>query len=148
MAKSRGYKNILIFEDDFMFVVSKEKLEEQIELLFKSSNTSPCNFDICMLSYNLIKSKQCNEYPFLKKVLEVQTTSGYIVNENMYDILIDLYSWTISYLNNTKMHWIYALDQIWKILQPISKWYCFDTRIGKQRPSYSDLGNKWSDGEC
>ena len=150
MAKSRGYKNILIFEDDFMFVVSKETLEEQIELLFNSNSTSTtsCNFDICMLSYNLIKSKQCNDYPFLKKVLEVQTTSGYIVNENMYDILIDLYSWTLHYLNTTQKHWIYALDQIWKILQPISKWYCFDTRIGKQRPSYSDLGNKWSDGEC
>ena len=143
MAKEKGYKNILIFEDDFMFLVSKEKLEEQIELLFNSNSKSPCNFEICMLSYNLIKSRECTDYPFLKKVLECQTTSGYIINASMYDKLIDLYTWTLPLLKTTRKHWIYALDQIWKILQPISKWYCFDIRIGKQRPSYSDLGNKW-----
>ena len=149
MAKEKGYKNILIFEDDFMFVVSKEKLEEQIHLLFNSNETSgnTCKFDVCMLSYNLIKSKECSDYPFLKKVLEVQTTAGYIINESMYDKLIDLYTWSIPLLTNTRRHWIYALDQIWKLLQPISKWYCFDIRIGKQRPSYSDLGNKWNDPE-
>lgn len=157
MAKEKGYKNILILEDDFMFIVSKEIVEEQIELLFNSGNissnidtaiSSPCHFDVCMLSYNLIKSKECSDYPFLKKVLEVQTTAGYIINESMYDKLIDLYTWTIPHLTNTRQHWVYALDQIWKILQPISKWYCFNIRIGKQRPSYSDLGNKWVDQEC
>ena len=78
---------------------------------------------------------------FLKKVLDVQTTAGYIINESMYDLFIDLYSWTLPFLKNTRKHWIYILDQIWKILQPIKKWYCFDIRIGKQRPFYIDNGN-------
>ena len=143
MAKEKGYKNILIFEDDFIFTVSKEVFEEQIELLFNSKNTSeePFTFDVCLLSYNLFKSEKCNEYPFLKKVLDVQTTAGYIINESMYDLFIDLYSWTLPFLKNTRKHWIYILDQIWKILQPIKKWYCFDIRIGKQRPFYIDNGN-------
>ena len=115
------------------------------DLLFDVENS--VEFDVCMLSYNLIKSETCNDYPFLKKVLEVQTTAGYIINESMYDKLIDLYTWTIPLLTNTKRHWIYALDQIWKLVQPISKWYCFDLRLGKQRPSYSDLGNKWTNPE-
>ena len=54
MAKQNNYKNILILEDDFTFTVSKDIFEEQIDLLFKSN----VNFDICMLSYNLIKLKQ------------------------------------------------------------------------------------------
>jgi len=143
MAKEKGYKNILIFEDDFIFTVSKEVFEEQIELLFNSKNHSgePFTFDVCLLSYNLFKSEKCNEYPFLKKVLDVQTTAGYIINESMYDLFIDLYSWTLPFLKNTRKHWIYILDQIWKILQPIKKWYCFDIRIGKQRPFYIDNGN-------
>ena len=149
MAKEKGYKNILIFEDDFMFLVSKEKLEEQIDLLFNFNETTgnTCKFDVCMLSYNLIKSEEYSTYPFLKKVLEVQTTAGYIINESLYDILIDLYTWTLPFLKTTQQHWIYSLDQIWKLLQPISNWYCFDIRIGKQRPSYSDLGNKWINPE-
>jgi glycosyl transferase family 25 len=146
IAKEKSYKNILILEDDFTFVVSKEVFEEQIDLLFNSKNTSgePFNFDVCLLSYNLIKSEPCKEYTFLKKVLDVQTTSGYIINETMYDIFIDLYTWTLPLLTNTRKHWIYTIDQIWKILQTIKQWYCFDIRIGKQRPFYinSDNGPK------
>jgi glycosyl transferase family 25 len=137
MAKNKRYKNILILEDDFIFTVSKDKFEEQIDLLF----TSNVNFDICMLSYNLIKFKKNNKFTFLNNVLEAQTTSGYIINENMYDIMIDLYTWTIPLLDSTRHHWIYSLDQIWKLLQPITNWYCFNERLGKQSISYSDLHN-------
>ena len=148
MAKEKRYKNLLIFEDDFKFIVSREVFEEQIELLFNSkdnndNDNNTIKFDICMLGYRLIKSNKCEHYPFLHHAIDVDTTSGYIINETMYDKLIDLYSWTLPLLINTKKHWIYALDQIWKILQPISKWYCFNTRIGIQRPSYSDLRKQW-----
>ena len=139
MAKEKGYKNILIFEDDFKFIVSKDIFEEQINLLYNSQ----VNFDICMLGYRLIKSSPCHDFPFLQKAIDVDTTSCYIINESMYDNLIDLYSWTLPLLIDTRRHWIYSLDQIWKILQPISKWYCFNTRIGIQRPSYSDLRKQW-----
>ena len=139
MAKEKGYKNILIFEDDFKFIVSKKVFEEHIELLYNSQ----VKFDICMLGYRLLKSNPCHEYPFLQKAIDVDTTSCYIINETMYDALIDLYSWTLPLLIDTRRHWIYALDQIWKLLQPISKWYIFNTRIGIQRPSYSDLRKQW-----
>jgi hypothetical protein len=86
-----------------------------------------------MLSYNLIKYKTNDEHTFLHNVLEAQSTSGYIVNENMYDILIELYTWALPLLNSTRYHWISSLDQIWKLLQPIKKWYCFSERLGKQR---------------
>jgi hypothetical protein len=139
MAKEKGYKNILIFEDDFKFIVSKIIFEEQIELLFNSN----VSFDICMLGYRLLSTQECLEFPFLKKAINVDTTSAYIINESMYDTLIELNSWTLTLLIDTQKHWIYALDQIWKLLQPISKWYCFNTRIGIQRPSYSDLRKQW-----
>ena len=139
MAKEKGYKNILIFEDDFKFIVSKKVFEAQIKLLYNSQVT----FDICMLGYRLLKSSPYHEFPFLQKAIDVDTTSCYIINESMYDKLIDLYSWTLPLLINTRRHWIYALDQIWKVLQPISKWYIFNTRIGIQRPSYSDLRKQW-----
>ena len=139
MAKEKGYKNILILEDDFKFIISKDIFEEQIHLLFNSN----VSFDICMLGYRLLKTEECLEYTFLKKAINVDTTSGYIISNSMYDKLIDLYDWSIPFLNNTKIHWIYSIDQIWKILQPISKWYCFNTRIGIQRPSYSDLRKQW-----
>ena len=98
-----------------------------------------------MLSYNLIKSSMTFEIPFLTKVLEVQTASGYIVNESIYDKLIELYEYALPLLNSTRQHWIYANDQIWKQLQLTSNWYCFTKRLGKQRASYSDNDKSFCD---
>ena len=67
-----------------------------------------------MLSYNLIKSKSNIEIPFLIKVLEVQTASGYIVNETIYDRLIDLYEYALPLLESTQQHWNYP-NEIHKI---------------------------------
>ena len=163
-AKKRKYKNILIFEDDFKFIVSKEEFEKNIIMLYETklncanngnngnnvnnSSINSINFDICMLSYNLIKSKSNIEIPFLIKVLEVQTASGYIVNETIYDRLIDLYEYALPLLESTQQHWNYANDQIWKHLQPNSNWYCFTQRLGIQRPSYSDNGKSFCDLGC
>ena len=142
LAKEKKYKNILILEDDFTFLVSKEVFSAQIKLL------ADVNFDVCMLSYVLNNYQECEEYPFLLKVLDAQTTSGYVVNESMYDKLIELYSSAIPLLEQTGMHWIYANDQIWKSLQPDNRWYCFKTRLGKQRPSYSDCTESYADYDC
>jgi glycosyl transferase family 25 len=156
IARAKKYKTILIVEDDFKFIVSKDIIEKNIKLLFDTrldnsthlNTTNPIDFDVCMLSYNLIKSESYNEAPFLTKVLEVQTASGYIVNESIYDKLIELYEYAIPLLESTKQHWIYANDQIWKRLQPNSKWYCFTERLGIQRPSYSDNGKSFCDLGC
>ena len=146
LARDNKWKNILIFEDDFIFLVDKEEFEKNINLLFDIEN--PVDFDVCMLSYNIIKSEPSEKYPFLHKVLEVQTASGYIINEKMYNKLIELYEWAMPLLESTKQHWIYANDQIWKKLQPSANWYLFTTRIGKQRPSYSDNGEAWCELNC
>ena len=146
IARTRKYKKVLILEDDFMFLVNKEEFEKQIELLFNTNiNTKAIDFDVCMLSYNLIKGEVCETIPFLTKVLDAQTASGYIVNETIYDRLIAIYENAIPLLESTKKHWIYANDQIWKQLQLTSNWYCFTKRLGKQRASYSDNDKSFCD---
>jgi len=144
LAKERGYKNVLILEDDFMFVVDKETLETQCKLFFENVK----EYNVCLFGYNTIKSEEC-EFPFLQKVLNSQTTSGYLINENFYDILIDNFETAMINLKNGFIHWIYSIDQYWKILQPSSAWYQFKNRIGKQRPNYSDIAESIVDyGDC
>jgi len=143
LAKERGYKNVLILEDDFTFLVSKEEFEKQLTIFFKLN----INYDVCKLSYNLQKF-QDTEYDFLLKVLESQTASGYIVNSHYYDKLILLYEWAIPLLENSKQHWIYANDQVWKRYQESDLWYCFKTRIGKQRDGISDNSNSYVIRDC
>ena len=144
LAKHRGYKNILILEDDFTFLISKEEFEKELTILFENE----IQFDVCMLAYNLVESETSVHGPFLKRVLSAQTASAYLVNSAYYDTLIELYSFAIPLLEKTGQHWIYANDQIWKDLQRKDNWVCFTTRIGKQRASYSDNGNSFVDYNC
>lgn len=134
LAKERGYKNVLILEDDFEFVVSKEEFEDSLNKLFDSK----IPFDVCMLSYIVQRGESIPEYPFVGKVLDGQTASGYIVNQHYYDKLIALYEWAIPLLDSTNEHWNYANDMVWKRLQPNDNWIYFLNRIGKQRDGYSD----------
>jgi len=107
-----------------------------LEKLFASEEP----FDVVMLGYNLKKYNDFNDY--LVKVVEAQTASAYIVHERFYDTLINLYERTLPELIQTQIWDLYANDQVWKSLQPRSRWYAFRTRIGKQRMSYSDTTGK------
>ena len=141
IARERNYKNVLIFEDDFEFLIDKEQFELEIEQIFAHSKKEDVNFDICMISYNLIDSIDSEEYPFLTRALDVQTASGYIINQHYYDKIINLFEYAAPLLEQTGEHWNYANDQVWKQFQTNDKWYCTKTRIGRQRLSYSDNNN-------
>lgn len=140
VAKERNYENVLILEDDFQFLVDKEELELELTRFFENVK----EFDVCMLAYN-VNEWQDTEFQFMKKAINVQTASAYIVNKRFYDKLIELYEEAIPTLERTGIHWIYANDQIWKQLQPANAWYCFSRRLGRQRPSYSDNSESFQD---
>lgn len=142
-AIEKGYRNVLICEDDFMFTVSKEELENGLEKLFAVEE----GFDVCMLSYLLIDKEPTN-YDFLTKVKEAQTTSGYLVNKHYYETLLEAFEHGAEELEKTGQHWLYAVDQIWKPLQKQDTWYCFTPRFGKQREGYSDIAGCNRDCDC
>ncbi len=144
LAKKRGYKSILILEDDFTFLVSRQEFEDEMVQLFHNQN----DFDVCMLAYNLFESMDIQGFPFLRKVLNAQTASAYIVKEHYYDVLIQLYEYAIPLLKRTAEHWNYANDQCWKVLQAKDNWICTTTRIGKQRDGYSDNANEYTSYNC
>lgn len=140
LAKERGYTNVLIFEDDFVFEMSPKEFETGVQAFFDLN----IEYDVLMFAYNLEQSAD-TQYPFLKKALAAATASCYLVNNTMYDPLINMYTNAIPLLDTTMYHWLYANDQIWKQLQPQSNWYCFNPRAGRQRPGYSDNSDTYMD---
>jgi hypothetical protein len=68
--------------------------------------------------------------------------AGYIVNEDIYDVLIAWLSYGSKRLLKTGAHWLYMNDQIWKKLQRDDKWFLFNRRLGQQNGSVSDLANR------
>jgi len=143
LAKKNNYNNILILEDDFTFLVNKDKLNELLNNFFNSK----IEYDVLMLSYHL-KGEQLPYNKLIGKGVNIRTASGYIVNKKFYDKLIDNLSKALDLLKPTKKHWLYMNDQYWKKLQPISDWFYFLERIGKQRKSYSNLGLSIADYGC
>lgn len=137
MAKANNWDNVLIFEDDYQFVVSKEKFHDQIRRFFDLN----IKYDIVMLGYNLIRTSKFND--LLGKVIEAQTTSCYLIHNTFYDKLINNFETNLPLLEKTHDDRFYAIDQCWKALQPAADWYFFRLCLGKQRPGFSDIENKF-----
>jgi glycosyl transferase family 25 len=140
-AKRRGYKNVLVLEDDFQFLVEPAEFWRLLEQALKEAP----DYDVIMLGYSIQRSEPFSDT--LDRVLEAQAGSAYIVNEKMYNSLISTWDEGTKLLICTMEHWNYSCDQIWKRLQPAAKWYAFRTRIGRQRPSIADNGEIpcWAD---
>lgn len=138
-AEAAGLENLLVFEDDFQFLVDKPTFQKQIEDFFALNIT----WDIVLLSYHLIQKEPYND--LIGRARETQTTSGYLINKRCFKPLADCIEAATEKLISTGEHWNYAIDQAWKVLQKTSDVFYFTTRIGKQRPSFSDNSKEFMD---
>lgn len=139
LARDCGLENVLIFEDDFEFLVDKDVFWSNINQFFEKH----LPYDVLMFSYNIEKMRPVDDLIF--KVDATTTASAYVVHSYFYDTLIELYETYLPLLKSTGKHWIYANDQIWKKLQPTAAWYAFNVRLGRQRGSYSDNSLEYMD---
>jgi hypothetical protein len=136
-----GLDNCIVFEDDFIF---KQDLKT-LNTTFREVLESVRNYDVIMLSGNVVESKP-TEHAYLEKILDAQTTSGYMVNKHFAPILLQNYrdgaklieqSYRIG--KSDALQGPFCIDQYWKRLQPQSNWYIFSPKIGLQRESHSDI---------
>ena len=119
-----------------MFTVPPDTVQEHLYQLLET----PIPFDVCFLSYNVLASEETS-YSFLRRATDTQTSSGYIIEQHYYDTLITNFESSVHGFEN-RLDGNHALDIEWKRLQPIDKWYYFTTRLGIQRPGYSDIDRR------
>jgi GR25 family glycosyltransferase involved in LPS biosynthesis len=131
-----GKQTCIILEDDFEFKFDQETIHQNFAQFFDAN----INYDVCMLSINPVKLED-SQYLFLNKVIDAQTTAGYMVNKKFAKKLLDNFIEGAELLKESgydKYH-LYGIDQYWKKLQPSANWYAFNPILGKQRESYSDI---------
>jgi GR25 family glycosyltransferase involved in LPS biosynthesis len=145
LAYEREYPYILMLEDDFELVVSPDVFRERIQQLFADPTFT---FDVCMLSYNMEKCEEVSDKPFLLRVLDAHTASGYLVARDYLPTLIACWTDAVQQLELTGYHWLYAIDMAWRPLQFRDRWYAFADRIGKQMASYSDNSFQFTQYDC
>jgi GR25 family glycosyltransferase involved in LPS biosynthesis len=126
-------QNCIILEDDFIFTEQQDNINNLINLFFENVET----FDVLMLSSNTFNETKTN-LPFITKINDAQTLSGYCVSKKFAPILLDNYRSGVEKLENIGTNNLYCVDMYIKILQPQSLWYCLNPKIGKQIMSYSD----------
>ena len=139
-AKQEGWANVLILEDDFSFLVDRETFEQELRAV------AEIPYDVIMLSHGSTHSTPFNST--LSKVASAQTTSGYLVSRRFYDALIQVWSHATTQMEATGDEHRFAIDQAWKVLQSRSEWFCFNRRIGKQRPGFSDIVGSFVTYNC
>jgi GR25 family glycosyltransferase involved in LPS biosynthesis len=140
------HKNCIICEDDFEFTCNPSSALHQ---LFHSK----IDFDVCMASGNSLDARPVDGHDFIKKAHFINTSSCYIITKKFAPVLLQNFRDSCKILEKSynestpeKPYEHYAsLDQHWCTLQPQSKWYIFEPKLGKQRKSYSDIDQQVKD---
>jgi len=132
-AKTQGWKNVLIVEDDLIF---HKNAALSIAYAMHSHD-----FDVLLIAGN-IKSTRKLDIDGLSKALEVQTTSCYLVKAHYYDELIASFTKSSKNLTHKKKARQWAIDKHWFKLQKRDNWLVFNPTFAHQRPDYSNIEKK------
>ena len=142
-AIENNHNHIIILEDDFIFVKELKEINNSINYLFKYFE----DYKICLLSGNIYKARKKKE--IIWEALEVQTTSGYIINSNFYQVLIDNFQSAIDIMEKNYRYGQAEIDVQWKKLQGREKkFYIFNPKLGKQLNGYSDIERRHVKYNC
>jgi len=140
-AKQKGYEQVCIMEDDIEFR-NPELFKQQIK---KFSENKEIQWDILVIGGNVVPPYQ-EIGDYCARVLNCQTTTGYIVKKEMYDILLENFkeSAQMQMKNPVKQGTYnpYALDIYWKRLQPQYFWWIIIPMTVVQYENYSDIEEK------
>ncbi len=136
IARKKNLPYVLICEDDVKFLdpnVTKKTLNNVLN--------SEIDWDVIILGGN-------NKKPYTEinkdciKVNNCQSTTGYLVKQSYYDILINHWEDGLSKLVEKNESKKYALDQYWKILQKRDTFLLLIPLNVVQMPGYSDIEQK------
>jgi GR25 family glycosyltransferase involved in LPS biosynthesis len=135
LAKERNYETVFICEDDITFT-NPQVLLDSLQNFYE--NTS-IQWDVLLIGGNNVPPYE-KTTDYCIRVSNCQTTTGYIVKNSYYDVLIQNFRESVQgLLKNPNNKQQYALDMYWKQLQRINRWYMLFPFTVVQCESYSDI---------
>jgi len=141
LAKKRGYEQVFICEDDITFLdptLFKSSLE-------KFANNRELDWDVLIIGGNIVPPYDVIG-DYCVRVGECQTTTGYVVRQHYYDVLINNFRDSVKNLiQDPENKKTYALDIYWKRLQKSGRWYMIFPLTVVQYDTYSDIEEKYTD---
>ena len=132
MAKNNNWKNVMIIEDDFIFI-DIDIVNNTINNFFNTFSEDGWN--VLILGRNYLQDFTDIGLKSVLKVNKTSRPSCYLVNSVYYDSMIDNYEKNIKiieeHLQNDKFY-----D---KYLENFPNWYVTRVSLGYMQPGYSDI---------
>lgn len=161
MAIENKWKNVLILEDDYIFIDSVDTVNNHVKYFFEKvvptvSDWAVVNFSrgagqrmrpvdaSTFVAYNetTMQTMEAGD-KIIWKADAISSTSGYLVNQPFYETLLKNYKEGLVGLMKTYDKPTYALDMYWMPLQSATPgWFIFNPSLGYQYESYSDVEQK------
>ena len=136
IAKHRNYEYVLVCEDDIQFLNPDLFINQLTKFIL-----SNIKWDVVLIAgNNMIPYVTINDTCI--KILNCQTTTGYIVQNHYYDKLIQNYKEGITKLMKDPTNNNFKIDKYWFALQQIDKWYLIIPLTIIQKEGYSDIEKK------
>ena len=129
MAFDEGCNNVLVLEDDFVFIDDAQKVAKDMDAFFQMKIA----WDVLMVTTCAAEiAHKTNS--LISKISSSGNGAAYLVNRSMMLELSTLFKSNVENLFNTKQHWVYQNDVLWKRLMPACNWFMLNHYLG-----YSDL---------
>lgn len=137
-ALDQGYKNVLVLEDDCIFIKNQNEINSYINTFFEHFQD---NWDVFFLGTKILFSEKSTHSDFLRVTGSLRA-HAYAVNRNyllklrnhFVDTYEDLRKDLFFIFSHSK-----ALDKKWHELQKMDRWFVGRDMIAQQRTSFSDI---------
>lgn len=126
------HSNALVFEDDFVFIDDKEHVWKSLQRLF----SAPRKYDLCFLSISKVGERLPHDDLLSRSKQACTTSSGYLLQKSTAPRVYEVASEGLRLMKETGNHHDYCIDRYWSRLSDI---FFFRTKLGFQRPCYSNL---------
>jgi hypothetical protein len=131
-----GASRCLILEDDFLFIDDHETVWSSLGALAKRH----LHFNVCFLSLSKTGRREPYNELLSRTLQSCTTSSGYILQKDTAPKVLETIREGLQLIQKGNHHG--CIDRYWSILPDL---YVFRTKLGYQRPSYSNLIGTVSD---
>lgn len=140
-AQHRNYPFVLVLEDDFTFSVTRYQLDEQLRHVNEvfGSDFDVIQFGQYCYRWSKVKGSDC-----LMRLHQASSTSGYLIRKDFIPILKQIW---LQHLRDLQFKSFHPerdpLDKIQYRSQNIGIWLGFREPLGRQRPVWSTIENRF-----
>jgi glycosyl transferase family 25 len=140
LAIKNNWKNCLVLEDDFKFIDDIELIDQIFTYFFNNFDNN--YWDILNLARGYYQNIKDIGIPYIQKVCDVSTTSGFLANNKIYkELLSNLIEGLSIYKQDPTKEYYSAIDRNWTRLLYYKNWFITYPSLGYQRESFSDISN-------